>query len=444
MGKKQRVLNGGMAMNELATHLKETIQKENESIYDMLSSYGKKLYYPKGGILSQSSEAAEKVKDFNATIGIATVESEPMHFQHIQEHFVGYDPKEIYPYAPPAGKQELRKAWKEKLIKDNTNLKNKVFGLPIVTNAITNGLSITADLFIDSDDTVILPDMYWENYQSIFQVRNDATFSTYPLFNDGGEFDIFSFKDTLLKQKITGKAIVLLNFPNNPTGYTPHAKETEGITAALYEAAQAGINIVVILDDAYFGLFYEDSIKNSLFGYLLDLHPRILPIKVDGATKENYVWGLRVGFITFGSSNPIILDALEQKTKGIIRGTLSSCSNLSQTVILKSLQSEEFFSEKQQKYEIMQRRANKVKQVLSQEKYNEYWHCYPFNSGYFMCLKLKTVDAEVLRVHLLNKYGVGTISINSTALRIAFSCVEEQHIEELFDLIFKGVKDLSI
>ncbi len=71
------------------------------------------------------------------------------------------------------------------------------------------------------------------------------------------------------------------------------------------------------------------------------------------------------------------------------------------------------------------------------------WIYYPFNSGYFMCLKLKTVDAEKLRVHLLDKYGVGAISINATDLRIAFSCIAEENIQELFDIIYQGVKDLA-
>jgi hypothetical protein len=60
-----------------------------------------------------------------------------------------------------------------------------------------------------------------------------------------------------------------------------------------------------------------------------------------------------------------------------------------------------------------------------------------------MCLKLKRVDAEQLRVHLLDKYGVGTISINKTDLRIAFSCIAEEDIEELFDLIFRAEQDLA-
>jgi aspartate/methionine/tyrosine aminotransferase len=428
-------------LNDLAKQLNEAIKNENPFIYDMLSDLGKSLYYPKG-ILSQSAEASKKAYRFNATIGIATEENAPMHFQHIQNQFLGYSPEDIYPYAPPAGKQSLREIWKEKLLKDNPSLQNQSFGLPIVTNALTHGLSIVADLFADPQDSVIVPDKYWGNYQSIFHVRRGANLLTYKLFNENERLHVSAFRDILLKRKKEGKTIILLNFLNNPTGYTPHTEEVKEIISALYEAAQEGINIVTVLDDAYFGLFYEDSVKESLFGQLAGLHPKILPIKVDGATKENYVWGLRVGFITYASQSFVVLDALEQKTKGLIRGTISSGSHLSQTIILHSLQSNEFEKEKQQKFELMERRANKVKQVLNQEKYKNYWSYYPFNSGYFMCLQFKHVNAEELRVHLLDQYGVGTVAINSTDLRIAFSCVEERDIEELFDLIYKGVKDL--
>ena len=429
-------------MHNLAKNLNKEIKTENPNIYDMLSDLGKNLYNPKG-ILSQSAEASERAYRFNATIGIATEEHEPMHFQHIQNHFIGYSPEDIYPYAPPAGRQLLRELWNEKLLLDNPSLHDKNFGLPIVTNALTHGLSIAADIFANPEDCVIVPDKYWGNYQSIFHVRRGANLLTYQLFNEERRFNTSSFKETILNQKSKGKAIIILNFPNNPTGYTPDAQEVKEIISVIYEAAQAGIKIVAILDDAYFGLFYENSIKESLFGQLASLHQNILPIKVDGATKENYVWGLRVGFITYASPNSVILNALEQKTTGLIRGTISSSSHLSQTVILQSLQSQEFEQEKQQKFQLMERRAKKVKEVLNQEEYDKYWSYYPFNSGYFMCLQLKQINADVLRMHLLDQYGVGTVAINSTDLRVAFSCVEEHEIEELFNLIYKGAEGLA-
>lgn len=224
-----------------------------------------------------------------------------MHFEHIQERLKEYFPEDVYTYAPTLGKFELREKWRMKLLKENPSLQNKRFGIPIVTSALTHGLSIVADLFVDEEDCIILPDQYWENYDSIFHIRRGGRIQTFELFDEHKKFNVKGFKERLLEQKDVGKAIVILNFPNNPTGYTPHEEEVQGIIAAILEAADAGINLAVILDDAYFGLFYEDTVKESLFGRLAGLHPKILPIKIDGATKESYVWGLRVGFITFAS-----------------------------------------------------------------------------------------------------------------------------------------------
>lgn len=430
-------------MNPLAEQLNQNLKSGNVHVYEMLSTLGKEIYFPKEGILSQSAEATANAKKYNATIGIATENGGPMHLASIQETLSAYKPQDLYPYAPPAGKPELRKVWREKMLKENPALADKSYSNPIVTNALTHGLSIVADLFVNEGDAVIYPDKNWENYELTFGIRRHGDIINYPLFTEDMKFNSQGLRDALLAQKDKGKAIVILNFPNNPTGYTPGAKEGKEIVDAISEAAEAGINVVVVTDDAYFGLFFEDSLDESLFGQLAGLHPRILPVKVDGATKEEYVWGFRVGFITFADNNAEVLAALEQKTLGIIRATISSGSHPSQTFILQALKSPDFESQKEEKFVIMKGRANKVKAILDSGKYGDVWEYYPFNSGYFMCLKLKTVQAEPLRQHLIHEYGVGTIALGDTDLRVAFSCIAEENLEDLFDLIYKGVQDLQ-
>lgn len=429
-------------MNKIAHDLNHQILEENPHVYELLSALGKKLYYPKG-ILSQTAEAKQKAYRFNATIGIATEQNHPMFLPLMQETLANYDPKDLYPYAPPAGKPELRELWREKMLEENPSLKNKSFSYPIVTNALTHGLSIIADLFADENDPLILPDKLWGNYNFIFGVRRGVQNITFPFYTEKGAFNTRGMKEALLSKKDHGKAILLLNFPNNPTGYTPTEQDATEIIAALSEVAEQGMNLVVISDDAYFGLFYENSIKESLFGRITDLHPRILAIKVDGATKEEYMWGFRVGFITYGSKYPAVLDGLEKKTLGILRGTISSASHPAQTFVLNAIRSTDFQTQKQEKFEILKKRACKVKQILEQGDYSDAWDFYPFNSGYFMCLKLNGVDAEDLRIHLLEQYGVGVISLGESDIRVAFSCVEEEELKDLYDLIYQGFKDLS-
>ena len=60
-----------------------------------------------------------------------------------------------------------------------------------------------------------------------------------------------------------------------------------------------------------------------------------------------------------------------------------------------------------------------------------------------MCLRIRSVDAEELRAHLLDEYGVGLVSLGKSDLRVAFSCIEKEDIQDLFDIILQGVKELG-
>jgi aspartate/methionine/tyrosine aminotransferase len=435
-------------MNPLAKELNDQVIQENNSLYEMLSKRGKALFFPKG-ILSQSAEAKVKATKFNATIGIATEHGDAMYLPCIKKYIEAIKPNDAFTYAPAPGKPELRKKWQEKLLNDNPSLRGKSFSLPMVTNAITHGLSLVGDLFVDEGDVIILPDKLWGNYRLIFSVRLGAVLKTFPLYNEGNGFNTDGLKkmiDETGREK--SKMLLLLNFPNNPTGYSITPKDAGEITGILQEFSSKGLHLIVVNDDAYFGLFYEDEVlKESLFAHIANLDKRILAVKLDGATKEQYVWGFRVGFITYGvggeGNKEIIYNALEKKTMGAIRGGISNSPHLSQTLVLKALEDQDFAKEANTKYGVMKARALRVKEVLTNEKYKDVWTYYPFNSGYFMCLRLKSVNAETLRQHLLNRYGVGVIAVDDTDIRVAFSCIEVEEVQQLFDIIYQGVKDLS-
>lgn len=433
-------------MNPLAIELNQVIEKSAPPVLDCLSNEGKRFYFPKG-ILTQSAEAREKAHRFNATIGIATENGEPMLLDVIQDFFNVLEPKDIVNYAPPGGRDKLRALWKQKLFKTNPSLSGKSISTPLVTSALTNGLAIMADLFIGKGDVMVLPDKFWGVYSLNFVTRKGGTIETYPMFNSRNGFNLEGFKDTLSELGSQHKKLlVLLSFPNNPTGYTPSPEEAEAMYDIIRLQAEKGTRLVVVSDDAYFGLFYEDSIQESLFGGFCDIHENVLAVKLDGATKESYAWGFRTGFITFGNralDSESLYSALESKTKGVIRSTVSSCNHPSQAIVETILQNPDYWDQLQEKHEVLKARALKTKEILSDPMYENVWTAYPFNSGYFMCLRLKHVDAESLRIHLLDNYGIGTIAFDQTDLRIAFSCIEASQLEELFETIRKAAIELE-
>jgi hypothetical protein len=58
-------------MNPLAKQVNDTIERENPHVYNLLSKLGKKIYFIREGILSQSLEAKTRAKKYNATLGTA-------------------------------------------------------------------------------------------------------------------------------------------------------------------------------------------------------------------------------------------------------------------------------------------------------------------------------------------------------------------------------------
>ena len=429
-------------MNPQAQALNDILLNENPAVFELLSERGKTIFFPKKGILGQSADA--KGSKINATIG-AAIEDDgtPMRLKVIEDK-IDLDPALAFPYAPSFGRPDIRKKWKEMIYAKNPSLGDKPLSLPVVTNALTHGISMVGYMFANAGEEIISPDLFWGNYNLTLNQAYQTSIVTFKLFKKGG-FNTEALRNKLAESGI-GKKILILNFPNNPSGYTPTVEEMDAITAVIKESAELGNKLVVVTDDAYFGLVFEGGIaKESIFAQLADLHENILAVKVDGATKEDYVWGFRVGFITFGikGGTAELYDALEQKTAGAIRGNISNASNLSQSLILQAFESDEYAEQKARKAAIMQERYDAVKAALVEAKYEEYFKALPFNSGYFMCVKLvEGIDGEELRALLNSKYSIGVINLNNV-VRIAFAAVAATNMKTLFEGLYSACAEVK-
>lgn len=432
------------ALNSQAEELNSIIKTCSPTVYKLLSKKGKAIYFPSKGILAQGMAA--KDKEINATIGTAYEDDgTPMVLPSIA-HQLNFDTKDAFPYAPSEGIRPLRNKWQELIRLKNPSLGTKEISLPVVTCGVTNGLSMVGYMFVEEGDSIIVADLYWENYDLVYANACGAELKFFNFFKNK-LFDIDSFKEAIGIGP-AGKKIVLLNFPNNPSGYTPTKEASEEIINVLKEAAEAGNELLVIMDDSYFGLVFEDDIfTESLFAQLAQLHENLLAVKVDGLTKEEYAWGLRVGFITYGIKNGSqeLYKALEGKTAGAIRGNISNSSHPAQSLVLNALKCETHEREKERNKEKLKERYLKVKEILkAHQEYNRYFEALPFNSGYFMCVKLKNLDPDNVWQLLLNKYNTGLICYGEKGLfRIAFASTPTGKIEKLFNNIYLACRDCA-
>lgn len=427
-------------MNPQATELNNIIQEKSAAVYEMLSERGKNIFFPKKGILGQTAEA--KGTRINATIG-AAIEDDgtPMRLETIASK-INLDPSLVFPYAPSFGRPDIRAKWKSMIYEKNPSLNGVELGLPVVTNALTHGISMAGYMFLNPEDEVIVPDLFWGNYNLTLTNAYGSAITKFNLFKNGC-FDLEAFEAKLNEGGI-GKKVIILNFPNNPSGYTPTIEEQDAIVEIIKASAEKGNKIVAITDDAYFGLVYEGGIaEESIFAPLSQIHENVLAVKIDGATKEDYVWGFRVGFMTYGikGGDAELYGALESKTAGAIRGNISNAANISQSLLLTAFNSSEYADQKKAKYDIMKKRYDAVKEALIDNKYKEYFEAIPFNSGYFMCVKLaEGLNGDEIRQLLIEKYSIGLISLGNV-LRIAFSAMAASDVKELFNGIYSACRE---
>lgn len=445
-------------MEKEATEINNVLKEASPTFYSVLSNLGKRLYMPKG-IIFQSNQSKKHAKSYNASIGIAkenigfsegkgiSVENlAPMTLNSIGKYFVGLEQNEIFNYAPQPGLPVLRDYWHEKIVNQNPCLKSKEqISRPVLTGGLTHAISLAAELFTDPGDDLYLADKFWENYSLIFNVKYQVNFVHYKLYKDDySGFNLESLEETLSKSK-KDKLVLLFNFPNNPTGYTATEEEMDGIRDILVRIAEKGKKIVVLCDDAYYGLFYDKNIyPGSIFSKLAGIHDNIVAVKIDGISKECYAWGFRVGFITFADNFQSVdgYGVMEEKAISGIRSSVSSCSSIAQAVLSHAIKDEDYSKEREEKYKILESRVAKVKQIVYREEYKSYWDVYPFNSGYFMCLRIKDIPADTVRKHALFRYGLGTIAFDQD-LRVAFSCISEENLETVFQIIANSIEDIK-
>ena len=92
---------------------------------------------------------------------------------------------------------------------------------------------------------------------------------------------------------------------------------------------------------------------------------------------------------------------------------------------------------------MLEERYRMVRAFIDAHKGHPVLEALPFNSGYFMSMRCKGVGAEELRVKLLHENGIGTVSIDPQHVRVAFSTVETEKLESVFETIFKVAADMA-
>lgn len=421
-----------------AEPLNQVLERDAPAVWQALSPLGRRAFYPPD-IPFQAQQA--KGKTYNATIGqITDGAGRILTLPTVAAALSGLDAEDANRallYSPIDGIPELREAWD----RWQRPADAKPASLPVVTCGLAHGLGLCADLFGGPERKVLVPAPFWGNYRQAFAVRTGSEVVALPAY-DGSRWRPRAIAEGASTLSAGEPVVAILNIPSNPGGYSPTAEERQELIASLLETAEAR-PVVVVCDDAYAGLVFEDAIPTrSVFWDLLDRHPNLIPIKASASTKEFVFFGGRVGFLTLpfarGSS---VTEALESKLRGLIRAGLGSPVALSQVVLLQALRNESIGEEVAETVSLMRDRYR----VLNAELAKAQQRCarimvLPCNSGVFALVALEGLDAEAIRQKLLADYDVGLVAIAPNYLRIAFCSIDKAAIPELVQRMVAAIE----
>jgi aspartate/methionine/tyrosine aminotransferase len=273
-------------------------------------------------------------------------------------------------------------------------------------------------------------------------MRGESRILTAPSIRDG-RFNPSVYEEALHGEPASAPAVAVANFPTNPGGYMPTAPERAQLVASLISLA-ASRPLVVICDDAYEGLVYDAAVpRTSLFWDLVGVHPNLLPVKIDGATKEYAFFGGRIGFVSLGlAADSPAAAALDDKLLGLIRSSVGSPVAASQVVLLQALRDGDVAAEIESVRVRLERRYVVLQDALSRAD-DRYLRPIPCNAGCFALAALPDgVEPEAVRRHLLENEDAGVIAVPPSYVRLAFCSLSRQAIPELVRRTERGVAAL--
>ena len=424
-----------------------------------LSERGRRARMPEG--IRVWGERAARAGALDATMGVITASASLLggdgndhgiaSLPRIWDAFGAWEPREVFPYAPVAGTAGFRDGWRRwigmKAAGDFSRpgpLEERLTR-PVATAGVSGALAAVGHLVLDPGDPVLVPDRRWDGYDTTFGMVSGARVVPVRLLNDAG-WDLGAWREALRgAARERGRAVCVVNFPHNPTGYSPSEEEAEAFAQLAAEAAEeTGAAVVVVCDDAYEGYVYADRPRASLFYRLVDRHPRLLPIKCDGVTKELLFWGGRLGAATTAFHRDWSEEARataeadwESKLSALVRGMISSASTPVQTLVARVLADPAALVEARAPLvRSLAERHAAMTRALEADLARAAFRPDPFHGGLFALLNLVRGDAPEAARILLSEPKIGVVPFGGSgqdlnALRVTYATVPEDRIDGL-------------
>ena len=202
---------------------------------------------------------------------------------HIRDAGIYSLEKGFTKYTPNAGLSDLRRAIC-RYLKRRFDLEYQPIGQTLVTVGGSEGLDLAFRCLLEPGDEVIIPTPSFVCYGPLVSMIHGV-----PVYVETKVENEFRLTPEELKAAITTRTkILVLPFPNNPTGGIMHREDLEALAEVL-----RGTNIMVVSDEIYAELTYGQH--HVSMANIPDMYERT--IVINGFSKAYSMTGWRMGYV---------------------------------------------------------------------------------------------------------------------------------------------------
>lgn len=361
------------------------------------------------GLAGRAQEAEKKFgrkNVINATLGsIVEDDGKIVAFKTVYDEYKSFDNAEFCAYASIEGQPDYLEAVKEACFKDYTpNGYIKAVASPGGSGAIKLALWN----YTNYGDNVLTSDWFWGSYTSIAEEGGRGVV-TYKLFDENGEFNFSSFKESFLNlaQK-QDRIFTIVNTPaHNPTGYSVTEDEWDKILGLAKEVSKDdNKKIIFLVDVAYIDYAGDDKQSRSFFKKFSDLPDNIFTIVAYSMSKGFTAYGMRMGAVIGISSNSEVVEEFYYSCTHSCRATWSNCNRSAMTLLSNIINN----PEKMIAYEAEKEKYKKLLEVRAKAFVDEAekigLEILPYRVGFFISIPCEDPMAVVDELAKHNLFAV--------------------------------------
>jgi aromatic-amino-acid transaminase len=274
---------------------------------------------------------------------------------------------------------------------------------------------------------VFVPEPYWPHYPGMIDDL-EGRYHSFPLLDARQTFNAEGLAAGLRQVPRQGTAAIILNTPcHNPTGYSLTREDWQHIRAVVWEHAEAGKRMCLVIDTAYVDFYWHrpQSIQEDIIMPLMPLHEGVTLAIGWTISKTFLAYGQRLGTLLMIASSPPQAVDLQRQIYQATMATYSQCSTVPQLVIehlhadapkLRQLQ-----AEREPVRAMLARRNAAFESALVQTGLSSV----PGDGGFFRTVELPEGVQALDVVRRLAEKRVAMVAASEQRLRIAICSVPE-------------------